>query len=93
MLFYKPKIIFCDEPFNGLDPSFRKDLFDNILKMRREGRTVIISSHILSDLQKLVDDFTMIKRGKIVYSGTKTDDLEKIYEDYFVDKSQKIFDL
>jgi len=52
-----------------------------------------MSTHILSDLQKLADDITMIRRGKIVYSGPKTADIEKTYEDYFIKKGERLFEL
>ena len=52
-----------------------------------------MSTHILSDLQKLADDITMIKRGRIVYSGVKTPDIEKTYEDYFIEKGKGLFEL
>jgi len=90
---YKPKILLLDEPFNGLDPSFRQDLFNNLLDIKARGATILMSTHILSDLQKLADDITMIKRGRIVYSGPKTADIEKTYEDYFIEKGQGLFEL
>ena len=52
-----------------------------------------MSTHILSDLQKLADDITMIKKGRIVYTGTKTADIEKTYEDYFIEKGKELFEL
>ncbi|CAG8480444.1 456_t:CDS:2 [Ambispora leptoticha] len=79
-----------DEPFNGLDPTFRKDLFDNLIHIKKQGGTILISTHILSDLQKLADEITMIRDGEIVYSGPKTDDIEKTYEDYFVKQKKGI---
>ncbi|CAG8455821.1 2003_t:CDS:2 [Ambispora gerdemannii] len=87
---YRPKILLLDEPFNGLDPSFRQDLFNNLKNIKEQGGTILMSTHILSDLQKLADDITMIKRGKIVYTGTKTADIEQTYEDYFIEKGKKI---
>lgn len=90
---YRPKIYLLDEPFNGLDPSFRQDLFNNLKNIRDKGGTILMSTHILSDLQKLADDITMIKGGKIVYTGTKTTDIEKTYEDYFVEKGKGLFEL
>ncbi|CAG8822273.1 13191_t:CDS:2, partial [Racocetra persica] len=71
------------------DPSFRQDLFNNLKNIRDKGGTILMSTHILSDLQKLADDITMIRRGRIVYTGPKTDDIEKTYEDYFVEKAFK----
>ena len=82
-----------DEPFNGLDPTFRKELFDNLVSVKENGGTILISTHILSDLQKLADDITMIKDGEIVYTGPKTDDIEKTYDEYFVKKGQGMFEL
>jgi ABC-2 type transport system ATP-binding protein len=90
---YRPKVFVLDEPFNGLDPTFRKDLFDNLIHIKKQGGTILISTHILSDLQKLADEITMIREGEIVYSGPKTDDIEKTYEDYFVKKKQGMFEL
>jgi ABC-type multidrug transport system ATPase subunit len=52
-----------------------------------------MSTHILSDLQKLADDITMIKQGRIVFSGPKTADIERTYEDYFIEKGQGLFEL
>ena len=82
-----------DEPFNGLDPSFRQDLFNNLLSIKKQGGTILMSTHILSDLQKLADDITMIKNGKIVYTGPKTGDIEQTYEEYFVEKGKRLFEL
>jgi ABC-2 type transport system ATP-binding protein len=90
---YRPRIYLLDEPFNGLDPSFRQDLFNNLKTIRDKGGTILMSTHILSDLQKLADDITMIRRGKIVYSGPRTSDIEKTYEDYFIEKGEKLFEL
>ncbi|MCE8163916.1 MAG: ABC transporter ATP-binding protein [Candidatus Moeniiplasma glomeromycotorum] len=90
---FKPKIYLLDEPFNGLDPSFRQDLFNNLKSIRNKGGTILMSTHILSDLQKLADDITMIKNGKIVYTGPKTPDIEKTYEDYFIEKGRGLFEL
>jgi ABC-2 type transport system ATP-binding protein len=90
---YRPKIFLLDEPFNGLDPNFRHDLFNNLQKIKKEGGTILISTHILSDLQKLADDITMIKNGRIVYTGPKTSDIEQTYQDYFIEKGKGLFEL
>jgi ABC-type multidrug transport system ATPase subunit len=90
---YQPEILILDEPFNGLDPSFRQNLIDELQNIVHQGKTVLMSTHILSDLQKLADDITMIKDGKIVYSGAKLADIEKTYEEYFIEKDKKTFQL
>lgn len=76
----KPEIFILDEPFNGLDPEKRKDLFDKLIKMKGEGKTILISTHILSDLQKMADNITMIKKGKVVFNGPITEDIESTYK-------------
>lgn len=85
---YHPKILLLDEPFNGLDPTKRTLLAREIKKIRDQGGTILMSTHILSDLQELADEITMIKPGKngskIVYTGPKTADIQKTYEQYFV---------
>jgi ABC-2 type transport system ATP-binding protein len=81
----KPKIIIADEPFNGLDPTFRMNLMKNLVKAKEEGKTIFISTHILNDLEKIADDITMIKEGEIIYSGRKDEDIEEKYEKLFFD--------
>ncbi|KLL03727.1 MAG: ABC transporter ATP-binding protein [Mycoplasmataceae bacterium CE_OT135] len=81
---YQPKILILDEPFNGLDPTKRTLLANKIKEVRSQGGTILMSTHILSDLQELADEITMIKNGKVVYTGLKTDDIQRTYEQYFV---------
>ena len=63
---HDPEVLVLDEPTSGLDHSYRSILLKQLEQRRKEGKTVLISSHILSDLQKLVDEITMIKDGEIV---------------------------
>jgi ABC-type multidrug transport system ATPase subunit len=81
---YQPKILILDEPFNGLDPTKRTLLANKIKEVRKQGGTILMSTHILYDLQELADDINMIRSGKIVYTGPKTTDIQKTYEQYFV---------
>ncbi|CAG8583921.1 3308_t:CDS:2 [Ambispora gerdemannii] len=74
-----PDILVLDEPTSGLDPSYRGILLNQLEGVRKRGGTVLISSHILSDLQKLVDSTTIIDKGKIIYTGEKPDDIEEMY--------------
>lgn len=92
---YKPQVFILDEPFNGLDPSFRASLLESLKKTKAEGRTILISTHILHDLQELADDVTMIKEGVIVYSGPKTFNLQSTYEETFIkhEKEKNVFSL
>ncbi|RHZ35438.1 ABC transporter ATP-binding protein [endosymbiont GvMRE of Glomus versiforme] len=86
---YKPAIILLDEPFNGLDPTFRYELLNNLKNIRANGKTILISTHILSDLQKLADDITMINNGKIIYIDPKNSDIEIAYKNIFVNEERR----
>ena len=65
-----PDLLFLDEPTSGLDPIAHKDIQDIILKMKEEGKTVFLSSHQLSDVEKVCDKVAIINRGKLVKCGT-----------------------
>ena len=69
VLVHDPDILLLDEPASGLDPGARIELMDILRELRRLGKTVFISSHILSELAELCDSVTVIDRGQIRYSG------------------------
>lgn len=64
-----PKLLVLDEPQSGLDPAGRKQVRDLILGLRREGRTVLFSSHILSDAEMICDRVGIMNRGRLVAAG------------------------
>lgn len=64
-----PEIVFLDEPMSGLDPVGRRLVRDVILDLRRAGRTVFFSTHILSDAETLCDRIALLRAGKLVASG------------------------
>lgn len=64
-----PKLLFLDEPTGGLDPIAHTEIRDLILQFRDEGRTVFISSHELSEVEKICDRVAIINRGKIERQG------------------------
>jgi len=68
-LLNNPDILILDEPAANLDPTARTELFNDLRKLRDQGKTVFISSHILSELQHLVDEFTILNFGDVVYHG------------------------
>ena len=65
-----PELVIFDEPMSGLDPIGRRDVRDLILQLRDEGRTILFSSHILSDAEMLCSRVGILARGKLVASGT-----------------------
>lgn len=68
-----PSFIVLDEPMNGLDPESNKDLRNTIVNLAQKGTTILISSHILSELEKLVNDVLVIDKGRIVSQSSMQD--------------------
>ena len=65
-----PALVILDEPMSGLDPIGRREVRELILELRDEGRTVLFSSHILSDAELLCSRVAILARGRLVASGT-----------------------
>jgi ABC-2 type transport system ATP-binding protein len=65
-LLHSPRLIILDEPTSGLDPLMQKTFFDLIKEENKRGATVLFSSHILSEVQRICDRVAIIKEGKIV---------------------------
>jgi len=70
VLVHDPTLLLLDEPASGLDPRARIELMDIIRELRRMGKTIFISSHILSELAMLCDSVTILDRGAVRYSGS-----------------------
>lgn len=68
-----PKLVVLDEPQSGLDPLGRKEVRDIILKLKEEGRTVMFSSHILSDAEMICDRVGILFKGKMINSGSMSE--------------------
>jgi ABC-2 type transport system ATP-binding protein len=69
VLIHDPKVLLLDEPASGLDPRARIEMMAILQELQRMGKTIIISSHILSELQTLCNRVAIIERGKLIYSG------------------------
>ncbi|UYZ21257.1 ABC transporter ATP-binding protein [Mesobacillus jeotgali] len=65
-LLHEPKLIILDEPTSGLDPLMQQKFFDLLEKENKKGATILFSSHILSEVQRLCDRVAIIKDGRIV---------------------------
>jgi ABC-2 type transport system ATP-binding protein len=70
VLIHDPELVLLDEPASGLDPRARIELMEILKELSRLGKTIIISSHILSELADLCDSLTIIDRGAVKYSGS-----------------------
>ena len=75
-LVHEPTVVFLDEPMSGLDPIGRKEIRDLILRLRSEGKTVFMNTHILSDVEMVCDRVAIIVEGRITYEGAIEDFLE-----------------
>jgi len=69
VLVHDPKLLLLDEPASGLDPCARIEMMAVLQELQRLGKTIIISSHILSELQTLCNTVGNIEKGKLIYSG------------------------
>ncbi len=69
VLIHDPKVLLLDEPASGLDPRARIEMMAILQELQRMGKTIIISSHILSELQTLCNRVAIIERGKLIYAG------------------------
>ncbi|WP_026769860.1 ABC transporter ATP-binding protein [Asinibacterium sp. OR53] len=69
-LINKPRIIFLDEPTTGLDPQARRNLWDLISNIRKQGTTVIITTHYMDEAEVLCDRVAIIDSGKIIAMNT-----------------------
>lgn len=72
-LLHDPELLILDEPMSGLDPIGRKQVRDIILAQRKAGKTLVFTSHILSDVEMLCDHVSIINRGKVVAAGAMND--------------------
>lgn len=73
-----PDIIFLDEPTSSLDVGGRREVLDLILDLKKKGKTVFISTHILNDVERVCDIVALIHKGRII----RNDSLEGIKKDY-----------
>ena len=66
----QPRLLILDEPTSGMDVSARDRLFEHLRDFRRAGGTVLLSSHILAELDLVCDDFVLLNRGTVVRTGS-----------------------
>ncbi len=77
-----PDLLILDEPINGLDPEGIKELRQLVLALQEEGKTILLSSHILGELSKIATNYGIIKDGQLMEQITRGE-LEEKCQDYF----------
>jgi ABC-2 type transport system ATP-binding protein len=78
VLVHDPKVLLLDEPAGNLDPRARIEMRELLKELRRMGKTILISSHILPELQDLCNTVGIIERGELLYSGPWTDIVKRV---------------
>ncbi len=69
-LLHDPELLLLDEPTDGVDPVGRREIRDLILHLRSEGRTILINSHILAELESICDQLAVVVKGRVALEGT-----------------------
>jgi ABC-2 type transport system ATP-binding protein len=69
VLLHDPKVLLMDEPASGLDPRARIEMKELLKELRRMGKTILISSHILPELAEMCNVVGIIERGQLIFSG------------------------
>ncbi len=69
----EPEVLFLDEPTTGLDPQARRNMWEVIRELKREGKTILLTTHYLEEAQLLADRVAIMDHGKIIASGTPED--------------------
>lgn len=81
-------IIFLDEPTTGLDPNARRQLWDVILDLKKNGSTVLLTTHYMDEAERLCDEVVLIDHGKIIAQGSP----KKLVDEYFQEHALEFSD-
>jgi len=77
VLLHDPKVLLMDEPASGLDPRARIEMRELLKELKRMGKTIVISSHILHELAELCTTVGIVERGELLYSGSVEEALRR----------------
>jgi ABC-2 type transport system ATP-binding protein len=69
----RPELLFLDEPSTGLDPQARRNLWDILLNIKTQGKTIILTTHYMEEAQLLCDEIAIMDYGHIIARGTVPD--------------------
>ncbi len=86
----RPDIIFLDEPTAGLDVEGRHSLHEQICKLKLQGKTIVLASHDMAEVETLCDRIAILNHGRIAFCGTASELTDKVGKKYFIHiKTQK----
>jgi ABC-2 type transport system ATP-binding protein len=69
----RPKLLFLDEPSTGLDPQARRNLWEIIEKVKKEGKTIVLTTHYMEEAQQLCNEIAIMDHGRIIAQGSPQD--------------------
>src|SRR2546426_11438324 len=78
-MLHDPELVVLDEPFSGLDPVNTQVMKDTVLDLRRRGKTILFSTHIMEQAEKLCEQLCIIARGRKLVDGALSD-IKRIHE-------------
>jgi ABC-2 type transport system ATP-binding protein len=78
VLIDNPSFLILDEPFNGLDPEVKKQILQLLVDLKNQGKGILVSTHLLEDIEVIADDFILLNEGEVYLSGSM--------ESYRIDK-------
>jgi len=87
-LINNPKIIFLDEPTTGLDPQARRNLWDLIVDIRKNGTTVVLTTHYMDEAEQLCDRVAFVERGEIIALDTPDNLIDQLVNSGFERKKE-----
>ena len=80
-LLHSPKLLLLDEPTVGVDPQSRNHIYDTLRELNAAGMTILLSTHIMEEAERLCSSVTLADKGEVIFNGqmSEIDDLEKLF--------------
>jgi ABC-2 type transport system ATP-binding protein len=80
-LLHSPKLLLLDEPTVGVDPQSRNHIYNALMELNAAGMTILLSTHIMEEAQRLCSSVTLADRGEVIFNGpmSEIDNLEKLF--------------
>lgn len=89
-VFFNPELLILDEPFSGLDPSNLELIKNEILRLNKQGTTVLFSTHQMEAVEDLCQEISMIHKGEIVLSGSLAEMKQGARKQYFIQTAEQL---
>jgi ABC-2 type transport system ATP-binding protein len=80
-----PEMLFLDEPTTGLDPQSRRQLWDILRDLRKQGRTILLTTHYMDEAERLCDRVAIVDHGKVIALGTPAELIARIGGEHFIE--------